>query len=80
MAENHCAQLSKVLPQQGSLFVPYVLNCVIMLVLSLTAIVGNVLILVSICRAPQFLRQPSYFLLVNLAFADFCVGFIAEPA
>ena len=51
-----------------------------MLVLSLTAIVGNVLILVSICRAPQFLRQPSYFLLVNLAFADFCVGLIAEPA
>ena len=80
MAENHCAQLSKVLPQQGSLFVPYVLNCVVMFVLSLTAIVGNVLILVSICRAPQFLRQPSYFLLVNLAFADFCVGFIAEPA
>lgn len=80
MAENHCAQLSKVLPQQGSLFVPYVLNCVIMLVLSLTAIVGNVLILVSICRAPQFLRQPSYFLLINLAFADFCVGLIAEPA
>ena len=79
MAENHCAQLSKVLPQQGSLFVPYVLNCVVMFVLSLTAIVGNVLILVSICRAPQFLRQPSYFLLVNLAFADFCVGFIAEP-
>lgn len=80
MAENHCAQLSKVLPQQGNLFVPYVLNCVVMSVLSLTAIVGNVLILVSICRAPQFLRQPSYFLLVNLAFADFCVGFIAEPA
>ena len=80
MAENHCAQLSKVLPQQGSLFVPYVLNCVVMSVLSLTAIVGNVLILVSICHAPQFLRQPSYFLLVNLAFADFCVGFIAEPA
>ena len=80
MAENHCAQLSKVLPQQGSLFVPYVLNCVVMSVLSLTAIVGNVLILVSICRAPQFLRQPSYFLLVNLAFADFCVGLIAEPA
>ena len=80
MAENHCAQLSKVLPQQGSLFVPYVLNCVVMSVLSLTAIVGNVLILVSICRAPQFLRQPSYFLLVNLAFADFCVGFIAESA
>lgn len=80
MAENHCAQLSKVLPQQGSLFIPYVLNCVVMSVLSLTAIVGNVLILVSICRAPQFLRQPSYFLLVNLAFADFCVGFIAEPA
>ena len=51
-----------------------------MLVLSLTAIVGNVLILVSICRAPQFLRQPSYFLLINLAFADFCVGLIAEPA
>lgn len=79
MTDAQCAHLSKVLPQDGDLFSPYVINCVIMSVLSVTAVIGNVLILVSLCRAPQFLRQPSYFLLVNLAFADLCVGFVAEP-
>ena len=79
MTNAQCAQLSKVLPQDGDLFFPYVANCVLMSVLSVTAVIGNVLILVSLCRAPQFLRQPSYFLLVNLAFADLCVGFVAEP-
>ena len=79
MIDAQCVHLSKVLPQDGDLFTPYVVNCVIMSVLSGTAVLGNVLILVSLCRAPQFLRQPSYFLLVNLAFADLCVGFVAEP-
>lgn len=79
MTDAQCAHLSKVLPQDGDLFTPYVVNCVIMSVLSGTAVLGNVLILVSLCRAPQFLRQPSYFLLLNLAFADLCVGFVAEP-
>ena len=79
MVDAQCAHLSKVLPQDGDLFTPYVVNCVIMSVLSGTAVLGNVLILVSLCRAPQFLRQPSYFLLLNLAFADLCVGLVAEP-
>ena len=79
MIDAQCVHLSKVLPQDGDLFTPYVVNCVIMSVLSGTAVLGNVLILVSLCRAPQFLRQPSYFLLVNLVFADLCVGFVAEP-
>ena len=79
MSKAQCAQLSKVLPQNVDLFSPYVVNCVIMSLLSITAVIGNALILVSLCRAPQFLRQPSYFLLVNLAFADLCVGFVAEP-
>ena len=79
MLDAQCAHLSKVLPQDGDLFTPYVVNCVIMSVLSGTAVLGNVLILVSLCRAPQFLRQPSYFLLLNLAFADLCVGVVAEP-
>lgn len=79
MLDAQCAHLSKVLPQDGDLFTPYVVNCAIMSVLSGTAVLGNVLILVSLCRAPQFLRQPSYFLLLNLAFADLCVGVVAEP-
>ena len=79
MIDAQCAHLSKVLPQDGGLFTPYIVNCVLMSVLSGTAVLGNVLILVSLCRAPQFLRQPSYFLLLNLAFADLCVGFVAEP-
>lgn len=79
MGNAQCAQLSRVLPQNVDLFSPYVVNCVIMSLLSITAVLGNALILVSLCRAPQFLRQPSYFLLVNLAFADLCVGFVAEP-
>ena len=80
MASLQCAPISKVVPKDGDLFGPYVINCTVMSFLSLTAIIGNVLILVSICRAPQFLRQPSYALLINLAFADLCVGFLAEPA
>lgn len=80
MADLECRQISKVVPPDGNLFVPYVINCVVMTLLSLTAIIGNILILVSICRAPQFLRQPSYVLLLNLAFADLCVGLFAEPA
>ncbi|XP_068677403.1 uncharacterized protein [Montipora foliosa] len=80
MASSQCAPISKVVPEDGDLFGPYVINCAVMSFLSLTAIIGNVLILVSICRAPQFLRQPSYVLLINLAFADLCVGFLAEPA
>ena len=79
MPAGQCANLNKVVPQDGELFTPYLVNCVIMSVLSVTAVMGNVLILVSICRAPRFLRQPSYFLLINLAFADLCVGFVAEP-
>ncbi|XP_068722402.1 uncharacterized protein [Montipora capricornis] len=80
MASSQCAPISKVVPEDGDLFGPYVINCAVMSFLSLTAIIGNVLILVSICRAPRFLRQPSYVLLINLAFADLCVGFLAEPA
>ncbi|KAK2550499.1 Adhesion G-protein coupled receptor D1 [Acropora cervicornis] len=79
MADSECRHIGKVVPQDGNLFVPYVINCVVMTLLSLTAIIGNILILVSICRAPQFLRQPSYVLLLNLAFADLCVGLFAEP-
>ena len=80
MADSECRHIGKVVPQDGNLFVPYVINCVVMTLLSLTAIIGNILILVSICRAPQFLRQPSYVLLLNLAFADLCVGLFAEPS
>ncbi|XP_068677445.1 uncharacterized protein [Montipora foliosa] len=79
MATSQRTPISEVVPQDGDLFGPYVINCTVMSFLSLTAIIGNVLILVSICRAPQFLRQPSYVLLINLAFADLCVGFLAEP-
>ena len=79
MATSQRTPISEVVPQDGDLFGPYVINCTVMSFLSLTAIIGNVLILVSICRALQFLRQPSYVLLINLAFADLCVGFLAEP-
>lgn len=79
MGAGQCANLNKVVPQEGELLGPYLANCVIMSFLSITSVIGNVLILVSICRAPEFLRQPSYFLLLNLAVADLCVGFIAEP-
>ncbi|XP_022793711.1 uncharacterized protein LOC111332607 [Stylophora pistillata] len=79
MGAGQCANLNIVVPQEGELLGPYLANCVIMSILSITSVIGNVLILVSICRAPEFLRQPSYFLLVNLTVADLCVGFIAEP-
>ena len=79
MSASQRTPVSEIVPQDGDFFGPYVINCTVMSFLSLTAIIGNVLILVSICRAPRFLRQPSYVLLINLTFSDLCVGFLAEP-
>ncbi|XP_068677434.1 uncharacterized protein [Montipora foliosa] len=79
MAASQRTPVSEIVQQDGDFFGPYIINCTVMSFLSLTAIIGNVLILVSICRAPRFLRQPSYVLLINLTFSDLCVGFLAEP-
>ena len=79
MLNPRCLQLNKILPQLGDLKTPYTVNCVVMSLLSVSAVIGNVLILLSIWRAPRSLRQPSFFLLVNLAVADLCVGLLAEP-
>jgi len=42
------------------------------------AVAGNALILAAIWKNPS-LRTPFYVLLANLAFTDFCTGFLSEP-
>ena len=47
--------------------------------LSITAFLGNTLILVVLRRQGNSLHPPSKLLYLNLAITDFCVGSIVEP-
>ena len=53
-------------------------NCVVNIVLALTATIGNVLVLYAVWKKPT-LRSPSILLLCGLASTDLAVGLIAEP-
>ena len=52
--------------------------CVVILLLAPMAVAGNAFILAAIWKNP-FLRTPFYVLLANLAFTDFCTGFLSQP-
>ena len=45
---------------------------------SITATIGNLLVLVTIWRSPH-LHSPSNTLLFSLALSDLCVGLVSEP-
>ena len=55
-----------------------IVNCVLAIPTSLTAVAGNLLVLISIWKTPS-LHDPSIILLFNLALADFCVGLVVQP-
>ena len=55
-----------------------ILNCVVNIVLSLTATIGNVLVLYAVWKKPT-LRSPSILLLCGLASTDLAVGLIVQP-
>lgn len=53
-------------------------NAAVNIPLSTTAILGNLLVLVSIARTPSLI-SPSNVLLLNLACTDLCVGLVVQP-
>ncbi|XP_068713152.1 melanocortin receptor 4-like [Montipora foliosa] len=53
-------------------------NCVVNIVLTFTATIGNMLVLYAVWRKPT-LRSPSILLLCGLALSDLAVGLIAQP-
>ena len=53
--------------------------CVVLVLTSISAVVGNSLVLASIWRTPS-LHSPSNVLIVGLAVSDLCVGLLVEPA
>ena len=55
-----------------------VINCILTIPSSLTATLGNLLVLISIWRTPS-LHTPSNILLVGLAFSDLGVGIVVQP-
>ena len=65
---------------QASATTPVVIFiCIVLVLTSISAIVGNSLVLASIWRTPS-LHSPSNVLIVGLAVSDLCVGFLVEPA
>ena len=52
--------------------------CVMLVLTSISAVVANLLVIVSIWRTPS-LHSPSNVLIVGLAVSDLCVGLLVEP-
>ena len=59
--------------------VPLFVNCVLNAPLSITAIIGNILVIYSMWNSPVLLHSPSNFLLFGLAVCDLGVGVIVQP-
>ena len=64
---------------QDALKLPFILNCVLNAVLSVTAIVGNSAILWALTKSSSTLRSPSKALLFSLAMSDLGVGALVQP-
>jgi len=58
--------------------IPYVINAAMNIPLSLLAVFGNSLILVSFVKNPSLI-SPSNIVLISLALSDLCVGLIVQP-
>ena len=61
------------------LFVAHILTSIINGISSLTAIFGNVVVILAVWKTPELQTQSNVFLCC-LAFSDFMVGLIAQPA
>ena len=68
------------IPASVLVFSPKILITLMVLntFISITATIGNLLVLVTIWRTPH-LHSPSNTLLFSLALSDLCVGFVSEP-
>ena len=79
MVDDQCELLlqsaTKLDDEQYSRFVAL---CVINVLLSISAVVGNILVLLAIIKTPS-LHSPSYTLLFSLAISDLGVGVVVQP-
>lgn len=64
---------------QEQLKLPFIINCALNAILSITAIFGNASILWALTRCSSTLRPPSKALLASLAFSDLAVGIFVQP-
>lgn len=75
-----CFYLTRFLVYSQDLMkVPFIINCVLNAVLSVTAIVGNLSILWALTRSSSTLRSPSKALLFSLALSDLAIGALVQP-
>lgn len=72
---DHCGQHH----MYRNLAVPVFVNCVLNAPLSMTAIIGNILVIYSMWHSSALLRSPSNFLLFGLAVCDLGVGVTVQP-
>ena len=80
MVENQCLLLLNSTPSrlENGEYAGLVVICVITILFALTAIIGNILVVIAIIKTPA-LHSPSYVLLFSLAISDLGVGFIVQP-
>lgn len=84
-ASNHspavpqCFMLETNTESTEYLFVAHILTSMINAISSLTAIFGNAVVILAVWKTPQLHTQSNVFLCC-LAFSDFMVGLIAQPA
>ena len=73
-----CCSITRTNFEIDELPVIQIINCILNIPTSLTATLGNVLVLISMWRTPS-LHSPSNLLLVGLALSDLSVGIIVQP-
>ena len=74
----NCLHLEEEWISAKEIFLTYLILIVVNSLTALTAVIGNMLILLAVSRTPA-LRTPSNTLLCCLAFADLLVGFVVQP-
>ena len=74
----NCLHLEEQWIAAKEIFLTYLILIVVNSLTALTAIIGNMLILLAVSRTPT-LRTPSNTLLCCLAFADLLVGLVVQP-
>lgn len=78
-SNTNCWSLDDCRQHHRDLPVPLFVNCVLNAPLSITAIIGNMLVIYSVWNNPALLHSPSNFLLFRLAVCDLGVGTTVQP-
>ena len=75
-----CSWIAKAMPSETKqVFTWYFATAIVNIFLAITALCGNILILIAFQKAPFTLPAPSRVLFRSLATSDLCVGLISQP-